>query len=59
MLTLHLRHRFIHAANAAFNHLDACDVVLAGVIPTGTFLLGIADLVFVALFALFLWSGPR
>lgn len=31
----------------------------AGVIPTGTFLLGIGDLVFVALFALFLWRGPR
>lgn len=31
----------------------------AGVIPFSTFLLGIGDLVFVALFALFLWRGPR
>lgn len=31
----------------------------AGVIPFNTFLLGMGDLVFVALFALFLWRGPR
>lgn len=31
----------------------------AGVIPFNTFLLGTGDLVFVALFALFLWCGPR
>lgn len=31
----------------------------AGIIPQSTFLLGIGDLVFVALFALFLWRGPR
>jgi hypothetical protein len=31
----------------------------AGVIPFSTFLLGMGDLVFVALFALFLWRGPR
>jgi hypothetical protein len=31
----------------------------AGVIPFSTFLLGVGDLVFVALFALFLWRGPR
>lgn len=31
----------------------------AGLIPLSTFLLGMGDLVFVALFALFLWRGPR
>jgi hypothetical protein len=31
----------------------------AGVIPLNTFLLGMGDLIFVALFALFLWRGPR
>ncbi len=31
----------------------------AGVIPFNTFLLGMGDLVFVAMFALFLWRGPR
>jgi hypothetical protein len=30
-----------------------------GIIPTSTFALGMGDLVFVALFALFLWRGPR
>jgi hypothetical protein len=31
----------------------------AGVIAMNTFLLGMGDLAFVALFALFLWRGPR
>jgi hypothetical protein len=31
----------------------------AGVVPLTTFALGMGDLVFVALFALFLWRGPR
>lgn len=31
----------------------------AGAIPLSTFLLGMGDLVFVVLFALFLWRGPR
>jgi hypothetical protein len=31
----------------------------AGIIPLNTFALGLGDLVFVALFALFLWRGPR
>jgi hypothetical protein len=31
----------------------------AGLIPFSTFLLGMGDLVFVVLFALFLWRGPR
>lgn len=31
----------------------------AGVIPFNTFVLGMGDLVFAALFALFLWRGPR
>lgn len=30
-----------------------------GLIPFSTFLLGLGDLVFVALLALFLWRGPR
>lgn len=30
-----------------------------GIIPVSTFALGLGDLVFVALFALFLWRGPR
>jgi hypothetical protein len=32
---------------------------VAAVIPLSTFLLGMGDLVFAALFALFLWRGPR
>lgn len=32
---------------------------LAGVIPFGTFTLSLGDLAFVAMFALFLWRGPR
>lgn len=31
----------------------------AGIVPFTTFALGMGDLVFVALFALFLWHGPR
>jgi hypothetical protein len=31
----------------------------AGLIPTSTFALGMGDVVFAALFALFLWRGPR
>lgn len=31
----------------------------AGIVPFTTFALGMGDLVFVALFALFLWRGPR
>lgn len=31
----------------------------AGIVPFSTFMLGMGDLVFVALFALFLWRGPR
>lgn len=31
----------------------------AGVIPLSTFLLGMGDLVFVVLFGIFLWRGPR
>jgi len=31
----------------------------AGIVPLTTFALGCGDLVFVALFALFLWRGPR
>jgi hypothetical protein len=31
----------------------------AGLIPFNSFALGMGDLVFVALFALFLWRGPR
>ncbi len=32
---------------------------VAAIIPLSTFLLGMGDLVFAALFALFLWRGPR
>lgn len=32
---------------------------LAGLIPTTTFALGMGDVVFAALFAVFLWRGPR
>lgn len=31
----------------------------AGAVPQNTFLLSLGDLAFVALFALFLWRGPR
>lgn len=31
----------------------------AGIVPFNTFALGMGDLVFVVLFALFLWRGPR
>ncbi|HVK80748.1 MAG TPA: hypothetical protein VM915_09045 [Verrucomicrobiae bacterium] len=31
----------------------------AGIVPFSTFALGMGDLVFVALFAVFLWRGPR
>lgn len=31
----------------------------AGIVPAGTFALSLGDLVFVLLFALFLWRGPR
>lgn len=31
----------------------------AGAVPFGTFALGLGDLAFVVLFALFLWRGPR
>jgi hypothetical protein len=31
----------------------------AGIIPVSTFALGMGDLAFAVMFALFLWRGPR